>query len=228
MMPRQGGDFERQRQRMVERQLRRRGIGDERVLGAMGAVPRELFVPERVRGRAYADGALPIGGGQTISQPWVVAAIAQALELDGSEKVLEIGTGSGYSTAILARLARELVSIERLAELADPARELLRRLGADNAEVRVGDGSRGAPDRAPFDAIAVHATAPGPPQSLLDQLRPGGVLVVPIASGHVDMLSAYRRRGEGVDAETGAGLERREIAPCRFVPLLGEEGFDAR
>src|SRR5215207_10296040 len=166
---------------MVERQLRRRGIADERVLAAMGEVPREAFVPERVRRRAYHDGALPIGAGQTISQPWIVAAICQGLELAGDELVLEIGTGSGYSAAVLARLGREVVSIERFAELATPARETLAELGISNVEVRVGDGSRGAADRAPFGAIAVHATAPAAPATLLAQLERGGRLVVPIS-----------------------------------------------
>jgi protein-L-isoaspartate(D-aspartate) O-methyltransferase len=204
---------------MVERQLRRRGISDERVLEAMREVPRELFVPENQRRRAYADSALPIGSGQTISQPWIVAAICQALELQGTERVLEIGTGSGYSAAVLARLAAEVVTIERHAELAQEAAERLRELGVTNVEVVVGDGSRGLPDRAPFEAIAVHATAPGPPMSLLEQLAPGGRLVVPIASRGADMLTLYRRRDGEVVTEV--------IGPCRFVPLIGEEGFGA-
>jgi protein-L-isoaspartate(D-aspartate) O-methyltransferase len=202
---------------MVERQLRRRGIGDERVLEAMREVPRELFVPESQRRRAYADSALPIGSGQTISQPWIVAAICQALELSGTEKVLEIGTGSGYSAAVLARLAAEVLTIERHAELANDARERLRELGVPNVEVVVGDGSRGLPDRAPFEAVAVHATAPAPPKSMLEQLAPGGRLVVPIASRGADMLTQYRRRDGEVVTEV--------IGPCRFVPLIGEEGF---
>jgi protein-L-isoaspartate(D-aspartate) O-methyltransferase len=202
---------------MVERQLRRRGIRDERVLEAMREVPRELFVPENQRRRAYADSALPIGSGQTISQPWIVAAICQALELSGTERVLEIGTGSGYSAAVLARLAAEVLTIERHAELAKEAGERLRELGVTNIEVVVGDGSRGVPDRAPFEAIAVHATAPGPPMSLLEQLAPGGRLVVPIASRGADMLTLYRRRDGEVVTEV--------IGPCRFVPLIGEEGF---
>jgi protein-L-isoaspartate(D-aspartate) O-methyltransferase len=202
---------------MVERQLRRRGIRDERVLEAMREVPRELFVPENQRRRAYADSALPIGSGQTISQPWIVAAICQALELSGTERVLEIGTGSGYSAAVLARLAAEVLTIERHAELAKEAGERLRGLAVTNVEVVVGDGSRGLPDRAPFEAIAVHATAPGPPMSLLEQLAPGGRLVVPIASRGADMLTLYRRRDGEVVTEV--------IGPCRFVPLIGEEGF---
>jgi protein-L-isoaspartate(D-aspartate) O-methyltransferase len=210
---------------MVERQLRRRGIADERVLEAMAQVPRELFVDERYRRRAYADGALPIGDGQTISQPWVVAAICEGLGLTGDERVLEVGTGSGYSTAILARLAREVVSIERVASLAAAARERLAELGADNVEIRVADGTLGAPDRAPFGAIAVHATAPAPPPSLLEQLEVGGRMVIPLTERRADMLTVLTRIGEEFDAETGAGLSAVRIAPCRFVPLLGEQGF---
>jgi protein-L-isoaspartate(D-aspartate) O-methyltransferase len=202
---------------MVERQLRRRGIHDERVLAAMGEVPRELFVPEDQRRRAYADSALPIGSGQTISQPWIVAAICQAQALEGSESVLEIGTGSGYSAAVLARLAAEVVTIERRAELAQEAVARLRQLGIGSVEVVVGDGSRGLPERAPFEAIAVHATAPGPPRSLLAQLSEDGRLVVPIASRGADMLTLYRRHEDEVVTEV--------IGPCRFVPLIGEEGF---
>jgi protein-L-isoaspartate(D-aspartate) O-methyltransferase len=203
---------------MVERQLRRRGIGDERVLEAMRQVPRDAFVPEGQRRRSYADSALPIGSEQTISQPWIVAAICQALELTGSETVLEIGTGSGYSAAVLARLASEVVTIERHAGLADEARDRLAELGVGNVEVVVGDGSRGMPERAPFAAIAVHATAPRAPRALIDQLASDGRLVVPIASRDADMLTQLRAR----DGELVSEL----IGPCRFVPLIGEEGYD--
>lgn len=220
-------DFERQRERMVDRQLRRRGIADERVLAAMAEVPRERFVGERVRRRAYADGALPIGDGQTISQPWVVAAICEGLGLSGDERVLEIGTGSGYSTAILAKLAREVVSVERIEALAEAARERLRELGADNVEVRVDDGTLGAPDLAPFGAIAVHATAPAPPRSLLEQLRIGGRMVIPLTERRADMLTAITRTAEAIDPATGDGFSSVPIAPCRFVPLLGEQGFES-
>ena len=204
---------------MVERQLRRRGIGDERVLEAMREVPRDAFVPERQRRRSYADSALPIGSGQTISQPWIVAAICQALELTGSETVLEIGTGSGYSAAVLARLASEVVTIERHAELADEAGDLLAGLGFENVEVLIGDGSRGLPERAPFAAIAVHATAPGPPLALIEQLAPEGRLVVPIAARGADMLTQLRRHNGDLVSET--------IGPCRFVPLIGEQGYES-
>lgn len=202
---------------MVERQLRRRGIADERVLAAMEAVPREAFVPESVRNQAYADSALPIGEEQTISQPWIVAAICQALRLSGSELVLEVGTGSGYSAAVLARLAAHVVSAERHPGLSRRAAATLEALGTRNAELLVGDGSLGVPERAPFDAIAVHATAPAAPPALLDQLTENGRLVVPIAGEEADALTVLHREGEQV--------EREVIGPCRFVPLIGEEGF---
>ena len=212
-------DFTSQRERMVKRQLSGRGIGDERVLAAMRAVPRELFVPEPERRRAYVDGALPIGAGQTISQPWIVAAICEALELRGGERVLEIGTGSGYSTAILASLAGEVISVERHGNLASGAREALGLVGAANVEVLTGDGSRGLPQRAPFDAIAVHAAAPAPPRELLEQLRPGGLLVAPVAEAGREVLRAFRA--------TPSGIESRTICDCRFVPLLGAAGYAA-
>jgi protein-L-isoaspartate(D-aspartate) O-methyltransferase len=202
---------------MVERQLRRRGIADERVLAAMGQVPREEFVPRLHRSRAYSDSALPVGEGQTISQPWIVAAICQALELGGSELLLEVGTGSGYSAAVLSRLAARVVSVERHETLASAAREALDSIGVRNVEVMVGDGSLGVPQRAPFDAIAVHAAAPAAPASLLGQLVDGGRLVAPIAADQADLLTVFRRHG----AELGSEV----IGPCRFVPLLGEEGF---
>jgi protein-L-isoaspartate(D-aspartate) O-methyltransferase len=202
---------------MVERQLRRRGIDDERVLAAMAEVPREHFVPEQVRKSAYNDSALPIGHEQTISQPWVVAAICEALALNGDELVLEIGTGSGYSAAVLAKLARRVISIERVPELGETARGRLEELGIDNVEVIVGDGSRGYPEDAPYDAIAVHAATPEAPHSLLAELGSNGRLVVPIATGSADLLVAFiRENGE---------LRQETIGPCRFVPLIGVEGF---
>jgi protein-L-isoaspartate(D-aspartate) O-methyltransferase len=211
-------DFATLRARMVERQLRRRGIADERVLAAMAAVPREAFVPRRLRHRAYADSALPIAEEQTISQPWIVAAICQALELQGTELVLEVGTGSGYSACVLSLLAAEVVSVERHQSLALAAREALASLAVTNVELSIGDGSRGVPERAPFEAIAVHATAPAPPPALISQLAEGGRLVVPIvADDATDLLTVLRRRGEKLETET--------IAPCRFVPLVGEGGF---
>jgi protein-L-isoaspartate(D-aspartate) O-methyltransferase len=203
---------------MVERQLRRCGIDDERVLAAMGQAPREAFVPARQRHRAYADSALPIAAEQTISQPWIVAAICQALELRGSERVLEVGTGSGYSACVLALLAAEVISIERHQQLALQARETLASLAVTNVELVLGDGSRGLPERAPFEAIAVHAVAPAPPPALIAQLAEGGRMVIPLAgSGETDVLTLLCRHGD--KTETVA------IAPCHFVPLVGEQGF---
>jgi protein-L-isoaspartate(D-aspartate) O-methyltransferase len=210
-------DFAEQRAGMVERQLRRRGISDERVLQAMATVPREHFVPEDVRRSAYNDSALPIGHDQTISQPWVVAAICQSLRLVGDEKVLEIGTGSGYSAAVLSELAAHVVSIERVPPLGEWARERLHELGIRNVELVIGDGSRGYPQRAPYDAIAVHAASPEVPHSLLSQLAPGGRLVVPIAADSADLLTAFIRENGDLRQET--------IGPTRFVPLIGAEGF---
>jgi protein-L-isoaspartate(D-aspartate) O-methyltransferase len=203
---------------MVQRQLRRRGIEDERVLAAMAAVPREHFVPDEIRPSAYNDSALPIGHEQTISQPWVVAAICQALRLEGSENVLEIGTGSGYSAAVLAKLAGRVISIERVPELGETARRKLEELGVSNVEVIVDDGSRGYPQEAPYDGIAVHAATPEAPHSLLAELATDGRLVVPIATGSADLLVAFiRENGE---------LRQETIGPCRFVPLIGAEGFN--
>jgi protein-L-isoaspartate(D-aspartate) O-methyltransferase len=210
-------DFAARRAEMVEQQLRARGIRDERVLAAMAEVPRERFVAERRRELAYADAALPIGSEQTISQPWIVAAILQALELKGEERVLEIGTGSGYSTCLIGRLAAHVVSVERHSSLARAAAEALRACGSDNVELMVGDGSRGVPARAPFDAIAVHAAAPAPPPALIEQLADGGRMVVPVAEGSEEMLTLLRRRG--------SELESTALSPCRFVPLIGAEGF---
>jgi protein-L-isoaspartate(D-aspartate) O-methyltransferase len=210
-------DFAGARRRMVERQLRARGIEDGRVLGAMGEVPREAFLPEELRDRAYADSALPIGEEQAISQPWIVAAICQALELEGSELVLEVGTGSGYSAAVLARLAAHVVSIERHRQLSQGAAEALVSLEMRNVELVVGDGSLGVPERAPFDAIAVHAAAPAAPPALIDQLAEGGRLVVPVSGDGADLLTVLRRSGDRV--------ETTDLGPCRFVPLIGEEGF---
>jgi protein-L-isoaspartate(D-aspartate) O-methyltransferase len=194
---------------MVERQLRRRGIDDERVLAAMAEVPRELFLPEDQRRRAYRDGAVRIGEGQTMSQPWIVACMAQLLELRGHEKVLEVGTGSGYAAAVLSRLCREVVTIERHEPLAVAAEQVLHELGYDNVIVGVGDGSRGAPERAPFGGISVTATArDDPPAALFDQLEPGAALVCPVERGGRELLIRFRDGRE--EAVTGV----------RFVPLV--------
>ena len=202
---------------MVDAQLRGRDVVDERVLAAMDRVPRELFVPEQQRDRAYDDAALPIGEGQTISQPYMVARICEALGLTGSEHVLDVGTGSGYQAAVLAELAEEVDTIERIPALAERARANLVAAGYGGVRVHVGDGSRGLPDRAPFDAIAVAAAAPELPQSLYDQLEPRGRLVVPVGRRGMQRLEVIVRSPEG------PAILRS--VPCRFVPLLGEEGF---
>lgn len=205
-------DRERERMRMVERQLRPRGIHDERVLAAMASVPREAFLPEDQRRHAYRDGALRIGEGQTMSQPWIVACMAQLLELDGSETVLEVGTGSGYAAAVLSLLCRELVTVERYESLALEAGALLGQLGYRNVEVRVGDGTLGAPDRAPFGGISVTATArEEPPPALREQLAPGAALVCPVEHGGREHLMRFRDGEE--EAVTGV----------RFVPLVSDE-----
>jgi protein-L-isoaspartate(D-aspartate) O-methyltransferase len=205
------------RAEMVERQLRRRGISDERVLAAMGRVPRELFLPENMRRYAYDDSALPIGHRQTISQPFVVATICSLLALERDERVLDVGTGSGYQAAVLAELAAEVVTIERIPALADAARARLAEAGYGDVEVRVGDGSTGVPERAPFDGIAVAAAAPSVPPALYEQLADGGRLVVPRGSRRGQELVLVVRTPSGP-------VERRSI-PVRFVPLVGDEGF---
>ena len=202
---------------MVERQLRGRGISDERVLEAMGRVPRELFVPESMRELAYEDGALPIGLGQTISQPYIVGAICSLLELAGDERVLDVGTGSGYQAAVLAELAAEVTTIERVPELYAWARDALSRAGYERVDTRLGDGSVGVPDRAPFDAIAVAAAAPTVPRALSEQLAEGGRLVVPRGSRWGQELVQVVKTDEGP-------VERASV-PCRFVPLVGAGGF---
>jgi protein-L-isoaspartate(D-aspartate) O-methyltransferase len=203
---------------MVDEQLRGRDIVDERVLDAMERVPRELFVPADLRDRAFEDAALPIGAGQTISQPYMVARIAEELGLDGDEHVLDVGTGSGYQAALLAELAAAVHTIERIPELADQARANLAAAGFDNVAVHVGDGSRGLPEQAPFDAIAVAAAAPTFPQALYDQLRSGGRVVVPVGGRRGQRLEVIVRSPEGPAVIRSV--------PCRFVPLLGEEGFE--
>ena len=205
---------------MVDKQLRRRDIVDERVLAAMERVPRELFVPQSISARAYDDAALPIGEGQTISQPYMVARICEALSLRGHERVLDVGTGSGYQAAVLAELAGEVHTIERIPELAEEARDTLDAAGyGDRVHVHVGDGTLGLPEHAPYAAIAVAAAAPEVPTTLYEQLEERGRLVVPIGGRRGQQLQLIVRSPEGPAVVRSV--------PCRFVPLLGEEGFSA-
>lgn len=204
---------------MVERQLRRRGIRDPRVLDAMGRVQRELFVSEGRRAQAYVDGALPIGHGQTISQPYVVALTCELLALTGRERVLDVGTGSGYAAAVLAELAAEVVTIERIPELATRARDALDLSGSARVTVRTGDGTLGVPELGPYDAIAVAAASPGVPQALYAQLAPGGRMVLPRGTREAQRLVLV--------AKTATGPVERASIGVRFVPLVGEEGFSA-
>jgi len=211
-------DWETQRLQMVEQQLRRRGIHDERVLEAMAKIPREEFLPEKVRPWAYADEPLSIGYGQTISQPYMTALMAQALELKGAEKVLEVGTGCGYAAAVLANLAAKVITIEIVRELADTARRNLEAVGlADKVMVVTGDGSRGYPDMAPYDAISVAAAAPNIPPALVDQLKDPGRLVIPVGSLSEQELVVLTK--------SGGKTKTRVAALCRFVPLRGGEGW---
>jgi protein-L-isoaspartate(D-aspartate) O-methyltransferase len=217
MRARVSPDLSELRGRMVEQQLRGRDVVDERVLAVMDRVPRELFVPERLRRRAYEDAALPIGEGQTISQPYMVARIAEALALTGDEHVLDVGTGSGYQAAVLAELVDEVDTIERIPALAEQARDNLKAAGYERVQVHVGDGSQGLAARAPFSAIAVAAAAPELPQTLFEQLELRGRLVVPVGRRGVQQLQVIVRSPEGPAV--------LRSVPCRFVPLLGEEGF---
>jgi protein-L-isoaspartate(D-aspartate) O-methyltransferase len=203
------------RGRMVERDLRRRGIVSEKVLDAMGRVPRELFVLPAFLDEAYDDAALPIACEQTISQPYMVALMTEALELSGAEKVLEIGAGSGYQTAVLAELAREVVSIERHKELYEKARETLARLGYTNITLVLGDGSRGYPELAPFDRILITAAAERCPPALFDQLAEGGLLVGPFGKPDCQTLEVHRKQQGQPKVES--------LTACRFVPLIVDE-----
>ena len=212
--------FHNQRIAMVELQLRSRGIRDERVLAAMERVPRHEFVPEALRADAYADMPLPIGNAQTISQPYIVAAMLEALQLRADDRVLEIGTGSGYMTALLAELAADVISIERHAELAQRAREVLVRLGSKNLQITVGDGSLGFPAAAPYDAIIASAAAPVIPPALIEQLNEGGRMVIPIGPPHAQQLQLVRK--------AGVGAVITPLDPCRFVPMIGESAYRAQ
>ncbi len=210
--------FAQQRARMVEEQLRSRGIRDPRLLAAMGKIPREEFIAQEDLGDAYGDHPLPIGEGQTVSQPYIVAAMIAALELRPADRVLEVGTGTGYEAAVLGELAAEVWTIERHEELVARAREILSRLGYPNVHVVAGDGSVGLPERAPFDKILVAAAAPKIPESLLAQLVDGGRMVVPVGNRFEQQVQVVREVG-GEAVVTVHDL-------CRFVPLLGKEGWE--
>ena len=205
-----------ERLRMVHEQLSGRDIADVRVLAAMRAVPRHHFLPGDLRHLAYHDGPLPIGRDQTISQPYIVALMTQLLELVGSETVLEVGTGSGYQTAVLAQLARRVYSLERIEQLANQAAGRLGELGVDNVEIHVGDGTQGLPDQAPFDGILVTAAAPAAPPPLTAQLAAGGRLVIPIGARDSQYLERWKRTGEAWHIE--------RLSPVMFVPLVGRYG----
>jgi protein-L-isoaspartate(D-aspartate) O-methyltransferase len=205
------------RERMVEEQMRDRDICDPRVLEAMRAVPRHLFVPEEMRHLAYADAPLPIGHRQTISQPYIVALMTQLLGLQGGEIVLEVGTGSGYQAAVLAHIARQVYSLERISALAQRARRNLAQLGIHNVEVVECDGSRGLPQKAPFQAIIVTAATPRVPEPLKQQLSDGGRLVLPVGSRLGQMLERFTRRGDA--------FQREMLTPVSFVPLIGSFGW---
>ena len=204
---------------MVQYQLMNRGIHDEHVLKVMSEVPRHMFIPETYKHAAYEDCPLPIGEGQTISQPYMVAIMTQCLELKGEEKVLEIGTGSGYQAAILSKLAGRVYTIERHEVLALRAIKVMKEMGYNNVDVIIGDGSMGLPDTAPFQGIIVTACAPHIPKSLIDQLDFAGRLVIPIGDPYNQTLHTI--------IKTGKGIESRRILECAFVPLIGEEGWKA-
>jgi len=212
-----GGDFSQQRRMMVENQLRRRGIADERVLAAMGKVPREKFVPEHLLRFAYDDSALSIGEGQTISQPYVVAKMLELLACGPEHQVLEVGAGSGYQAALLGELAAEVYAIEIVETLAQRARQVLSRLGYENVSIMVGDGTLGYPQAAPYDRIIVAAAAPEVPQPLAEQLAGGGRLVAPVGNRGMQTCIMATKEDDGLHIEKSIG--------CVFVPLVGEHGW---
>jgi len=210
-------DYAALRLQMIEKQLRRRGITDAAVLAAMAAVPRHEFVPEELRSSAYEDVPLPIGGGQTISQPYIVAAMTAALHLQPGDRVLEIGAGCGYQAAVLSCLAKEVFTIERRPELASSASAKLARLGYASAHVHCGDGTLGLPELAPFDAILVAAAAPAVPKPLLAQLAEGGRMILPVGDTQHQELRLIEKRGDA--------FPTRMLEGCRFVPLVGYHGW---
>jgi protein-L-isoaspartate(D-aspartate) O-methyltransferase len=209
----------RERERMVDEQLARRGITDARVLDAMRRIPRHRFVEEGLAHSAYEDHPLPIGEGQTISQPYIVALMTSLLELTGQEKVLEVGTGSGYQTAVLGALARRVCSIERLPRLAERARAMLESLGVSNVWIRVGNGALGWPDEAPFDRILVAAGGPTVPPPLMEQLGEGGRMILPVGSAEDQVLTVVER--------TGGEIRSREMGECKFVKLVGKYAWES-
>jgi protein-L-isoaspartate(D-aspartate) O-methyltransferase len=210
-------NFTAERRLMVENQLRRRGISNRRVLEAFETIPRHLFVPEEHRHLAYEDSPLPIGFNQTISQPFIVAYMTQLLELTGTERVLEVGTGSGYQAAILSALTAEVHTIELIPALAERARKTLEQIGVTNVSIHIGDGSLGWEQAAPYDAILVAAAGPRVPKPLLDQLAEGGRMVLPVGQRGAQVLELWRREGQNFSHET--------LLPVAFVPLRGKEGL---
>jgi protein-L-isoaspartate(D-aspartate) O-methyltransferase len=226
-------DYAALRHRMVEKQLRGRGISDERVLAVMEDLPRHLFLPERLRDHAYDDSPQPIAAGQTISQPYIVARMTELLALTGTETVLEVGTGSGYQAAVLARLAATVWTIERHEDLAAAARRVLTQLGIENVHSVIGDGTLGLAEAAPFDAIIVTAGAPGVPAALREQLKAGGRMVIPIAGHDAQELLLIEKVPVAQDAleamSTAVPCRFREttVLGCVFVPLVGEQGYPA-
>ena len=212
--------FATERFSMVESQLRQRGISDERLLAAMSKVPRHEFVSQQNWNEAYADHPIPIAEKQTTSQPYMIAAMIQAAEIKPEDRILEIGAGSGYQTAVLAELASQVFAVERYASLAETAQKTLDRLGYRNAKIVTGDGSLGLAEAAPFDAIIVSAAAPRIPQALMDQLAVGGRLLIPVGESDQQVLQLVQRNA---DSSTSV----RTLEGCRFVPLIGEQGFVA-
>ena len=212
-------DFTREREAMVERQLRRRGITEQRTLDAFLTVPREVFVSPGYAHLAYGDHPLPIEAGQTISQPYIVALMIEAARIGRGDKVLEVGSGSGYAAAVISRIAAKVIGIERQHELVDMARERVKRLGYDNVTIVEGDGTKGCPKEAPFDAILAAASGSHVPQPLIDQLTDGGRIVMPVGSpGWSQTLVKVTKRADG-------SVERQDLGGVRFVPLIGEEGW---
>ncbi len=210
--------FEIQRKDMVKYQIRSRGVKDKRVLEAMNKIPRELFVPDNSKDEAYADKPLPIGKGQTISQPYIVALMTELLNLKGKERVLEVGTGSGYQAAILAKLAKEVYTIDRIPELVENAKRKIEQLNITNVTFKVGDGTLGLPEFAPYDRIIVTAAAPNIPPALTNQLANNGIMVIPVGSHYLQTLKIVKKQEDKI-------IEQNSIN-CVFVPLIGKQGWN--